>query len=252
MANWKSRITGQGEMPPSELLPNPRNFRTHPLFQKQALGDQLEQLGWIQQVIVNKVTGRLLDGHLRVALALEKGQRRVPVVYVELSETEEALALATLDPLTALAVTDGSKLNELLQQVATQTGQLGDFLSELQGQAEAVQLKDHSPNAMKTAKGAVAHWVKVVVAVGEGELEAVEQAIASVGTMNRAHALVTICRSYLESQKRQQRGEPEGEPEAPSAQDAFGTHHDAGDARGLRPPVASRVPGRRARSRVRA
>ena len=41
--------------------------------------------------------GFVVDGHARVALAISAGER-VPVVYVDLSEKEEALILATLDP----------------------------------------------------------------------------------------------------------------------------------------------------------
>ncbi len=40
-----------------------------------------------------------MDGHLRVALALSSNQKSIPVEYVELSESEEAEALATIDPI---------------------------------------------------------------------------------------------------------------------------------------------------------
>ena len=65
----------------------------------------LAEVGWVQDIIVNKRTGFVVDGHARVALAISAGER-VPVVYVDLSENEEALILATLDPLSAMAVTD--------------------------------------------------------------------------------------------------------------------------------------------------
>jgi len=41
----------------------------------------------------------VVDGHARVALAIKAGEK-VPVVYVELDEREEAVILATLDPVT--------------------------------------------------------------------------------------------------------------------------------------------------------
>jgi len=66
---------------------------------------------------VNKRTGRLVDGHLRVILSLRRGEHFVPVSYVDLSEEEEALVLATLDPLAALAGTDADVLDSLLSSL---------------------------------------------------------------------------------------------------------------------------------------
>ncbi|MFA5693595.1 MAG: ParB N-terminal domain-containing protein, partial [Acholeplasmataceae bacterium] len=94
---WESRIIGHGEMDPHELIPNPKNWRTHPKLQEKALEGALEDIGWIQDVIVNERTGKLLDGHLRVELAKKRGEHKIPVVMVDLSEEEEELALITLD-----------------------------------------------------------------------------------------------------------------------------------------------------------
>jgi hypothetical protein len=247
MENWKSRIVGSGKVTPRELMPNPKNWRTHPVFQRHAMREQLERIGWVQQVIVNRVTGRLIDGHLRVALALETGQREVPVTFVELDEADEALALATIDPLAALAIVDGPKLDELLREVEIGEGKLAEFLTELGTQAMAVQLKGTEQGDMKTRSGALGHWVKAVFAVED--LAEVEQAIASVGTTNRSLALLTICRSYLESGKGKQHVSIESEPAAPGAQDVNGAHHDAGDPRRDGSPVARGVPGRGTRAR---
>ena len=63
-------------------------------------------------------TGHLVDGHLRVEEALSHGQPTIPVVYVDLSPEEEALVLASLDPLAAMATTDEAKLRELLAEVS--------------------------------------------------------------------------------------------------------------------------------------
>ncbi len=54
-----------------------------------------------------------MDGHLRLTLALERGEPAVPVVYVDLEPDEEALVLATLDPLAELAEADGETLRTL-------------------------------------------------------------------------------------------------------------------------------------------
>ena len=117
--NWRSRIVGQGEVDPTTLKANPLNWRRHPLVQKRAIGGVLDEIGWVQQVIVNRQTGRLVDGHLRVEAACIRNESVVPVLYVELSESEEATVLATLDPLAALAQSDSTVLSELLKKTQT-------------------------------------------------------------------------------------------------------------------------------------
>jgi hypothetical protein len=131
MDRWRNRITGTGEEAPDQLLANPRNWRIHPQHQQDALAGVLDEVGWVQQVIVNQRTGHLVDGHLRVSLAERRGESSVPVVYVDLSETEEAEILATLDPLAGLAVADNEKLSELLEDVSTADAAVMEMLGEL-------------------------------------------------------------------------------------------------------------------------
>ena len=67
---WRNRIVGQGEEAPDQLLANPRNWRIHPKAQQDALVSVLDQVGWVQEIIVNQRTGYVVDGHLRVSLAI--------------------------------------------------------------------------------------------------------------------------------------------------------------------------------------
>lgn len=127
----RTRIVGHGEEAPDQLLANPANWRIHPKHQQDAMRGVLEEVGWVQSVIVNKTTGNLVDGHMRVSLALREELPSIPVVYVELSPGEEALVLATLDPLGAAAATDKEKLAELLSDVSVSSQNLERFLSEL-------------------------------------------------------------------------------------------------------------------------
>ena len=57
----------------------------------------------------------------------------VPVSYVELSEAEEALVLASLDPLAGMAVTDQAKLAELLEEATVSDGGLREHLQATGG-----------------------------------------------------------------------------------------------------------------------
>jgi hypothetical protein len=111
-------------MPAGEFLANPLNWRIHPKPQQEALSGVLNEIGWIQEVIVNQQTGNLVDGHLRVTLALRHGdQTPVPVKFVDLTPEEESLALLSLDPIAAMAASDREKVDELLREV--QTGEAG-------------------------------------------------------------------------------------------------------------------------------
>src|SRR5437870_9928521 len=100
---WRNRIIGHADVPPDDLVPNPRNWRSHPWDQQRAVGGALSEVGWVAEVLVNQTTGHVVDGHLRIELALARKEPTVPVTYVELSEDEERIVLATLDPLAAMA-----------------------------------------------------------------------------------------------------------------------------------------------------
>lgn len=128
---WRTRIVGHGEESPDQLLAHPGNYRIHPKGQQAALEGLLNQVGWVQNVIVNRTTGRVVDGHLRVSLALTRREPTIPVVYVELTEDEESLVLASLDPLAAMAVTDDEALRVLLDGVVIQNDALSDLLSSI-------------------------------------------------------------------------------------------------------------------------
>lgn len=128
---WSNRIQGQGMVSPRDVVSNPRNWRRHPKHQLDALRGVLRQVGWVQQLVVNTRTGLLVDGHARLDLALRDGEKEVPVLYVDLSPDEEALILATLDPISALAETDQDALAPLLEQARTADEGLQFFLDEM-------------------------------------------------------------------------------------------------------------------------
>lgn len=111
-----SRIIGQGDEDPEQLLANPANWRIHPHYQQDMLADALDTVGWVHPIIVNTRTDHVIDGHLRIHLALARGER-VPVTYVDLSLEEERFVLATLDPISALAITDKDQLGTLLDDI---------------------------------------------------------------------------------------------------------------------------------------
>jgi len=132
-ASWRNRITGAGEEAPDQLLANPANWRVHPKAQQEALAGALDTVGWVQQVLVNRRSGFVVDGHARVALALTRGEATVPVLYVDLEPDEEALVLATLDPIGAMATRDEEKLRALLAEVTVDDAGLRRLLADMAG-----------------------------------------------------------------------------------------------------------------------
>lgn len=135
-APWRNRIVGSGEVDPAELTANPANWRQHPLEQRRALTGALATVGWVQQALVNKRTGHLVDGHARVEEAIAKGEPMVPVLYVDLSEEEEALVLATLDPIAAMATKDQAAVAELVGGISVDDTALRRLLGDLAGPEE--------------------------------------------------------------------------------------------------------------------
>jgi len=128
---WDNRIIGYGEAAPDDLLANPNNWRVHPKHQQDALDGALTQIGWIAPVIVNHRTGYVVDGHLRVALAISNDEQVVPVAFVDLSDEEERLALATFDAVTSLAITDEQILSSLMEGITIDTPALEAAVTEM-------------------------------------------------------------------------------------------------------------------------
>jgi DNA modification methylase len=141
-APWRSRIVGHGEEPPDQLLANPRNWRRHPAVQREALRGSLDTVGWVAQILVNRTTGHVIDGHARIEEALSRGEPSVPVLHVELSEAEEALVLATIDPIAAMAIAEQSVLDELLASLSVDDAGLAALLADLAGDLPKAGLTD--------------------------------------------------------------------------------------------------------------
>lgn len=137
---YRSRIVRHENVDPRTLTPNVENWRKHPDYQKANVDETLQAIGWIQDIIVNETTGNLIDGHLRLSLALSHKQASVPVKYVSLSREEERLALATFDPLGAMAQTDNAKFAQLQKKLGKASEQLEGFQREsAERAAEVVQ-----------------------------------------------------------------------------------------------------------------
>lgn len=200
-AGWVNRIVGHDEVAPDQLLANPLNWRIHPKFQRDALLGVIRDVGYVRSVTVNERTGFVVDGHLRVTLAISEGQAKIPVEYVDLSPEEEAEVLASLDPLASLAVMDAEIMGQLLDQVETGDAAvqrlLDDLALDIEGELRARaglngDGNKHDLDRLKTA-------IKPVLFAGE--LAIFEEAIRQTGLVNRGEALIAVCRAYLDHEK---------------------------------------------------
>src|SRR5438093_6382214 len=103
----------------------------HPNDQQRAVGGALSEVGWVAEVLVNQTTGHVVDGHLRIELALARKEPTVPVTYVELTVDEERIVLATLDPLAAMADAETEALAQLLAGLEPADEALRELLDDL-------------------------------------------------------------------------------------------------------------------------
>lgn len=124
----KNKITRSEMVDPAILADNPLNYRGHPDHQQKAMLAALNEVGWVQNVVVNERTGHIIDGHMRAELARAAGEQ-VPVVFVDISEAEERAIIATMDPLAAIAATDNDKARELADMIHTDSAELAALIA---------------------------------------------------------------------------------------------------------------------------
>jgi hypothetical protein len=130
---WENRIVEHRTMNPSELKANAKNWRLHPDAQASGLSAVMGEVGIVQSVVLNLRSQSagwpdgeeptIIDGHLRVEQAIKEGVAELPVVVVDLTEKEEDIILATLDPVGAMAGADAAAVKDLLGRLdADSTG----------------------------------------------------------------------------------------------------------------------------------
>jgi len=118
---WKLSIVGQGEVDPRTLVKHPLNPKVHTTEQDRVVEASLRQFGWLRRLLVNRVTGHLLDGEERLELALRRGEKTVHVDYVEVAAEQEGAVQRTLDQSAALAVPDWGRWAQLQAEGHTET-----------------------------------------------------------------------------------------------------------------------------------
>jgi modification methylase len=124
----------------------------------------LDELGWIQSVIVNRTTGNVIDGHLRIEEAIENNETSIPVAYVELTEVEEKKAILVYDPIGTLARQNKEKLEELVKSVAMDSASAQDMVRAMakKNKIDIAKYKDTGDEEMNNV---------TVISENDGEYE---------------------------------------------------------------------------------
>ena len=126
----KDRIKELRRVKSSELIPNPKNWRTHPKQQKEALQGLLAEIGFAGAVLARETPEglMLIDGHLRTETAVDS---ELPVLVLDVNEEEADKILATFDPVAAMAHSNANALDKLLRSVQTSSQAVADMLTDL-------------------------------------------------------------------------------------------------------------------------
>jgi DNA modification methylase len=127
----RNRIKELRRVRAAELRPHPKNWRKHPEAQQNALRGILAEVGYVDALMVRELPDghlQIVDGHLRAETTPDA---EVPVLVVDLTDSEADKVLATFDPLSAMAEPDEAQLEALLTGIETDSEALAALLEQL-------------------------------------------------------------------------------------------------------------------------
>lgn len=184
----QDRIKEFRRVPASALQPHPRNWRTHPDAQRDALRTVLEEIGFADALLVRELADgglQLIDGHLRAQTAADA---LTPVLVLDVDEQEAERILLTHDPIAAMAQAEAAQLDELLSRHQLESPALQDLLKR--SQREARQLNEAAEAFLDRPEVAVPESFQVVVqCADEAEQERVYQQLCQEGRQCRVLTL---------------------------------------------------------------
>lgn len=121
LGDIRNRIVERRMMKPSELLDHPSQWRDHSEAQADSMAGILREIGitdTIKAWYSERAGGALVtwDGHLRKSL---DPSVEWPVDITDLTDAEADYALATHDPVSAMAMTNAAALDALLSSISS-------------------------------------------------------------------------------------------------------------------------------------
>ncbi len=145
----RDRVVELRRVRAADLRPNPKNWRTHPKAQQEALRGILAEVGYADALLARETPEglQIIDGHLRAETTPDI---EVPVLVLDVTEAEADKLLLSLDPLAAMAEGDADALRTLLEQVETDSDAVRKMLDglakEYGAQPGPKPLDDPGPN----------------------------------------------------------------------------------------------------------
>lgn len=127
----RDRIKDFRRIRAGDLRPHPRNWRTHPDAQRDAMRGVLSEIGYADALVARELADgslELIDGHLRAETTPDM---QVPVLVVDLDDQEALKLLATLDPLSGMAERDSQMLSGLIAELHTDNEAVRAMLAAL-------------------------------------------------------------------------------------------------------------------------
>ena len=94
---------------------NPLNWKTHPERQQTYVSNSISQNGWAGIPLYNANTLKLINGHGRLSICLEKGYKVMPIDVGWWTEEQGNELLITLDTTGGMASIDGNALASLTE-----------------------------------------------------------------------------------------------------------------------------------------
>ena len=139
----RDRIKELRRVRADQLIPNEKNWRTHPKKQREALQGILAEIGFAGAVLAYETESglKLIDGHLRAETA---PGAEIPVLILDVDEKEADKLLTLIDPIGAMAEMNATALKDLLSEVDTQNKGLQNLLESLKFTSSQLQISEMS------------------------------------------------------------------------------------------------------------
>ena len=130
IGGFRDRIKELRRVRAGDLIPCPWNWREHPIEQREALLAVLNEVGYADACLVRETPAglELIDGHMRADIDADQ---ELPVLVLDVTEEEAKKLLATLDPLTGMAIENAEAKRQLLEELDAQDASLKKMLADM-------------------------------------------------------------------------------------------------------------------------
>jgi ParB-like chromosome segregation protein Spo0J len=130
----RDRIVKLVRVPANELQAHPKNYRLHSGTQLDAIKATLSEIGFAGAELGRELPSgqiQIIDGHARARVA---GESVVPVLILDLNDSETDKLLATYDPIGAMADTNRDLLASLTENLDTNSAEFDSLIADIRAQ----------------------------------------------------------------------------------------------------------------------